>query len=66
MWPSETVGEPDAAGVSAARVLVVDDHALLRTGVANIINHEAGPARRRRGVRRRARPSRRSARIAPT
>src|SRR5262245_49090642 len=23
-----------------ARVLVVDDHALLRTGVANIINHE--------------------------
>jgi two-component system NarL family response regulator len=28
-----------AAGV-AARVLVVDDHALLRTGVANIINQE--------------------------
>jgi len=28
---------PDTA---TARVLVVDDHALLRTGVANIINHE--------------------------
>jgi two-component system NarL family response regulator len=26
----------------AARVLVVDDHSLLRTGVANIINQEAG------------------------
>ena len=35
---------PDAGttlvGVAAARVLVVDDHALLRTGVANIINQE--------------------------
>jgi two-component system NarL family response regulator len=28
------------AVVAPARVLVVDDHALLRTGVANIINHE--------------------------
>jgi two-component system, NarL family, response regulator len=27
-------------GTATARVLVVDDHALLRTGVANIINHE--------------------------
>ena len=26
--------------VAQARVLVVDDHALLRTGVANIINQE--------------------------
>ena len=30
-----------AAGASTrARVLLVDDHALLRTGVANIINQE--------------------------
>ena len=35
MSPSET-----AAAVRHARVLLVDDHALLRTGVANIINHE--------------------------
>ena len=33
---------PDAAtvAVAPASVLIVDDHALLRTGVANIINHE--------------------------
>ena len=30
-----------AAPTSRARVLLVDDHALLRTGVANIINQEA-------------------------
>jgi two-component system, NarL family, response regulator len=30
------------AGAAAARVLIVDDHALLRTGVANIINQEPG------------------------
>ena len=30
----------DIAPGAHARVLVVDDHALLRTGVANIINHE--------------------------
>jgi two-component system NarL family response regulator len=36
MLPSE--GPPAPAG--KARVLVVDDHALLRTGVANIINQE--------------------------
>ena len=29
-----------AVGTTAARVLVVDDHALFRTGVANIINQE--------------------------
>jgi two-component system NarL family response regulator len=29
-----------AAATLRARVLLVDDHALLRTGVANIINHE--------------------------
>jgi DNA-binding NarL/FixJ family response regulator len=35
-------GEMAAAGTATAwaSVLVVDDHALLRTGVANIINHE--------------------------
>lgn len=32
---------PGAAS-SRARVLIVDDHALLRMGVANIINHEPG------------------------
>ena len=35
---------PDLAVLAPAvpaRVLIVDDHALLRTGVANIINHEA-------------------------
>jgi hypothetical protein len=31
---------PEAAGFGQARVLLVDDHALLRTGVANIINQE--------------------------
>ena len=37
MSPAESVV---AAPVSRARVLVVDDHALLRTGVAKIINQE--------------------------
>jgi two-component system NarL family response regulator len=32
--------EGAAAPPALARVLLVDDHALLRTGVANIINHE--------------------------
>lgn len=36
MWPAES----GAAAVARASVLVVDDHALLRTGVANIINQE--------------------------
>jgi two-component system NarL family response regulator len=34
--PAEAI----AARTEPARVLLVDDHALLRTGVANIINHE--------------------------
>jgi DNA-binding NarL/FixJ family response regulator len=34
------MASPDAAPAAKARVLLVDDHALLRTGVANIINHE--------------------------
>jgi two-component system NarL family response regulator len=38
---TEAVVVDAQSGVAAARVLVVDDHALLRTGVANIINHEA-------------------------
>ena len=33
--------EAAAAATEPARVLLVDDHALLRTGVANIINQEA-------------------------
>src|SRR5258706_7669661 len=37
MLPAEAAGATSAR----ARVLVVDDHALLRTGVANIINQEA-------------------------
>jgi len=32
--------QADAAAVIRSRVLLVDDHALLRTGVANIINQE--------------------------
>src|SRR5262245_35606432 len=37
MWPSESIA-PTAT--SKATVMLVDDHALLRTGVANIINQE--------------------------
>jgi DNA-binding NarL/FixJ family response regulator len=37
MWPAE----PAAGDVLKSTVLVVDDHALLRTGVANIINQES-------------------------
>ena len=38
MWPTEAAVAP--TGQAVATVLVVDDHALLRTGVANIINQE--------------------------
>ena len=38
---SEPLTAPAAAAVAPAKVLLVDDHALLRTGVANIINQEA-------------------------
>ncbi|HEY7285311.1 MAG TPA: response regulator transcription factor [Vicinamibacterales bacterium] len=38
MWPAE--GAP-RADVAKSSVLLADDHALLRTGVANIINQEA-------------------------
>src|SRR5215475_6691440 len=38
MLPTDTVATATAAAL--ARVLLVDDHALLRTGVANIINQE--------------------------
>jgi DNA-binding NarL/FixJ family response regulator len=37
--PADALSRTPAAGTQA-RVLVVDDHALLRTGVANIINQE--------------------------
>jgi len=37
MWPAETA----RADVVKSSVLLADDHALLRTGVANIINQEA-------------------------
>jgi DNA-binding NarL/FixJ family response regulator len=39
--PAEPPASGGTAVVARARVLVVDDHALLRTGVANIINQEA-------------------------
>ena len=42
MLPAETAaGDGVKAQTAKATVLVVDDHALLRTGVANIINQEA-------------------------
>lgn len=38
MWPAD---QPSPDGAGRTRVLLVDDHALLRTGVANILNQEA-------------------------
>ncbi len=40
MSSADTTSLAPSAAVAHARVLVVDDHALLRTGVANIINQE--------------------------
>jgi len=40
MLPSEPAVSADAAAGRPATVLLVDDHALMRTGVANIINQE--------------------------
>ena len=40
MSASEAVAGTPAAAVARASVLVVDDHALVRTGVANIISQE--------------------------
>jgi len=40
MLPSEPAAGADAAAGRPATVLLVDDHALMRTGVANIINQE--------------------------
>ncbi len=40
MLPSEAPVAVAAAPTRRATVLLVDDHALMRTGVANIINHE--------------------------
>lgn len=40
--PSSETAAPRFEPAPAVRVLLVDDHALLRTGVANIINHEPG------------------------
>jgi two-component system NarL family response regulator len=40
--PSSEPAIPALNAAAPARVLVVDDHALLRTGVANIINHDPG------------------------
>ena len=42
-----------SSAAAKARVLLVDDHALLRTGVANIINQEPDLQRRGRGRQRR-------------
>lgn len=38
----QAVSKSEATARGRTRVLVVDDHSLLRTGVANIINHEPG------------------------
>ena len=40
MLPSEAPAAVAAGPAHKATVLLVDDHALMRTGVANIINHE--------------------------
>jgi DNA-binding NarL/FixJ family response regulator len=40
MSSPRTAASPAIVATAAARVLVVDDHALFRTGVANIINQE--------------------------
>jgi DNA-binding NarL/FixJ family response regulator len=40
MLPTESTGLADTAPAVKASVLIADDHALLRTGVANIINQE--------------------------
>jgi two-component system NarL family response regulator len=40
MASADTAASSPRSAVARARVLVVDDHALLRTGVANIINQE--------------------------
>ena len=42
MPTTDTRLAPAGPSIARARVLVVDDHALLRTGVANIINLEPG------------------------
>ena len=41
MATADSQAMPPGAEIAHARVLVVDDHSLLRTGVANIINQEA-------------------------
>jgi len=41
MQPTESTGIAETAALRAS-VLIADDHALLRTGVANIINQEPG------------------------
>jgi two-component system NarL family response regulator len=40
MLPSDAPAAGTVASTRVATVLLVDDHALMRTGVANIINHE--------------------------
>jgi len=42
MQPTESAGIAETAAALKASVLIADDHALLRTGVANIINQEPG------------------------
>jgi len=42
MLPIESAPIVDTAAARKASVLIADDHALLRTGVANIINQERG------------------------
>ena len=63
MLPAEVT---TLAPATKATVLLVDDHALLRTGVANIINQEPDLAGRRRGGQRRRRRSPLSSGTIPT
>jgi DNA-binding NarL/FixJ family response regulator len=42
MLPTEAAGVAETAPAPRATVLIADDHALLRTGVANIINQDEG------------------------
>ena len=50
--PDRRRGGPDRRALGeVTRILVVDDHALFRMGIANILGHESGLRDRRRGGR---------------
>ncbi|MGC4081021.1 MAG: sensor histidine kinase [Vicinamibacterales bacterium] len=66
MPSTDTASAVEQIAPGRARVLVVDDHSLLRTGVANIINQEDRFSKSSRRLRTGSRPSRRSPRIVQT